>query len=115
MSTRVLPAGDRGLLVEVDDLDTVLATLDQDERSNVLFTVNAMVQRIASPRRVNTRPHQRRLRKLSSSPSSMNSATSETGCTSSQNTRVSIGNITTPNACRPPAIAPSCLPSEARP
>ena len=25
MSTRLLPAGDRGLLVEVDDLDTVLA------------------------------------------------------------------------------------------
>jgi len=29
MSTRVLPAGDRGLLVEVDDLDTVLALADR--------------------------------------------------------------------------------------
>ena len=29
MSTRVLPAGDRGLLVEVDDLDTVLALSDR--------------------------------------------------------------------------------------
>ena len=29
MRTRVLPAGDRGLLVEVDDLDTVLALADR--------------------------------------------------------------------------------------
>src|SRR5690349_6528618 len=29
MSTRVLPAGDRGLLIEVDDLDTVLALADR--------------------------------------------------------------------------------------
>jgi KipI family sensor histidine kinase inhibitor len=35
MSTRVLPAGDRGLLVEVDDLDTVLSLADRLRSANV--------------------------------------------------------------------------------
>src|SRR5882724_70664 len=52
-----------------------------------------MRQRISKLSSVTIRPNHRPRRKLSSSPNNINRPTSDTGCTSSQNTRVRTGNM----------------------